>query len=1130
MMSGISSKEEVIGAVEKKAAMATETSLASSLATSMGDNIKNNEGHLELNSSNGITASNASTVAASNLALLKAHSLDVKFEVGDDYEIIETIGTGAYGVVSSARRRDNGQRVAIKKIPNAFDLVTNAKRTLRELKILKHFKHDNIIAIKDILQPAVPYSAFKAVYVVLDLMESDLHQIIHSRQPLTAEHTRYFLYQLLRGLKYIHSANVIHRDLKPSNLLVNENCELKIGDFGMARGLSLHSEEARAFMTEYVATRWYRAPELMLLLHHYSLAIDMWSVGCIFAEMLGRKPLFPGKYYLHQLQLILHILGTPPESVIGGIGAERVRSYVQSLPYRSPIPLTSLYPQAEPSALDLLAAMLRFDPLERISVTQALEHPYLAKYHDSDDEPICVPAFDFEFDKLSLSKEQIKEAILGEIQDFHQRKQGSRKKIQFKPLPKQSNQSSSVNNVLAATPIQQIPVQTLLNKEFQPKKDGIVDKTTQSAQISFSSAVPRFCDQNPSLPLRTQTESCQDVDMPSANSENGLPDTIDLTTPVSAEATPLPSVTGSLAMEEPSSNQKSVTSVTQSHSHPQVSTLSCLSSQVQPSFSLSGPSLSLSESQAQSLSQSLSRSLAKGGRGGAETTRKEGAISEDTKAALKAALLKSALRQRVRDGGSAGLSMEVGDGVGPASSLPSVPALEPRRPVTAQERQREREEKRRKRQERARERERKIKEKEKKEGKESFRGVVLSDNDKSLLERWKRMMDSQADRSQQGLDDSNRTKDSKAVSHLVNSTKQTQVAKEQGHLVSNLEIKQDNKEVCKHKVDEQHKGQCMKDQPATQSNQTLPGFYKQTGLPVSLPFSLTLAQDGGRDVVGGGMSTLDGCAFVKNGTQKQRVEFGERNIQRTSESWTGRESGVATALPQQAQVLLCGSGVVSASTECSSQSSFPQPQLLALGPYVCKSTVLSQGEGLPIEANGGVRMGHQSNGDALLGPESTSEVRNMDKIFPSLIEQPCSIPRNPQPGSSVTATSQPSQEVSISELPASSSIPDIHTVTLQLSKSQVEDILPPVFSVTPKGSGAGYGVGFDLDDLLTQSFTDLQHSDLRDGHSDSAPLSASLLSDWLEVHRMTPADLESLQQELQLGSPMILSDTPTPDT
>uniref|UniRef100_A0A8B9G5J1 Mitogen-activated protein kinase 7 n=1 Tax=Amazona collaria TaxID=241587 RepID=A0A8B9G5J1_9PSIT len=354
--------------------------------------------------------------AGGGLALLNARALDVTFEVGDDYDVIETIGTGAYGVVSSARRRDTGQQVAIKKIPNAFDVVTNAKRTLRELKILKHFKHDNIIGIKDILKPTV--------YVVLDLMESDLHQIIHSSQPLTLEHVRYFLYQLLRGLKYIHSANVLHRDLKPSNLLVNENCELKIGDFGMARGLGADPRHAKAFLTEYVATRWYRAPELLLSLHRYTRAIDMWSVGCIFAEMLGRRQLFPGRNYIHQLQLIMAVLGTPPPAVMGAIGAERVRAYIQSLPPRPAVPWEALFGDADAEALALLARMLRFDPRDRVGVGEALRHPFLAKYHDPEDEPECVPAFDFAFERRALTKEDIKAAIVAEIEDFHARRDG----------------------------------------------------------------------------------------------------------------------------------------------------------------------------------------------------------------------------------------------------------------------------------------------------------------------------------------------------------------------------------------------------------------------------------------------------------------------------------------------------------------------------------------------------------------------------------------------------------------------------------------------------------------------------------------------------------------------------------
>ena len=232
-----------------------------------------------------------------------SNQIEVKFEVDSRYAIVETIGNGAYGVVCSAVDNKTGCKVAIKKISRAFDVPAITKRTLREIKILKHFKHDNVIGIKEILRPPEDLSLFHDVYVVFDLMESDLHHIIHSKQSLSNEHIEYFLYQILRGLKYIHSANIIHRDLKPSNILVNHDCELKIGDFGMARSLLSSPNEQKRVMTEYVATRWYRAPELMLSVHQFSYGIDIWSVGCIFAEMLGRTPIFPGSNYLNQLQV-----------------------------------------------------------------------------------------------------------------------------------------------------------------------------------------------------------------------------------------------------------------------------------------------------------------------------------------------------------------------------------------------------------------------------------------------------------------------------------------------------------------------------------------------------------------------------------------------------------------------------------------------------------------------------------------------------------------------------------------------------------------------------------------------------------------------------------------------------------
>ena len=358
-------------------------------------------------------------MADKRVKIIKHHNISVRFEVDSRYSPLESIGTGAYGVVCAAKDNRTGQRVAIKKIHKAFEMLTVSKRTYRELKILRHLRHENIISILDVMQPPEDLSNFEDVYVVLDLMESDLHHIIHSVQPLSDEHIKFFLYQIMRGLKYIHSANVLHRDLKPSNLLINRNCELKIGDFGMARGLSFSEEEHAMFMTEYVATRWYRAPELMLSLNEYTFSIDMWSVGCIFAEMLGRRQLFPGKNYLNQLQLILSVVGTPSEEYIANVGSDRVKTYLQTLPSRKPVELSVLFPNATSIALELLDQLLQLDPKKRVSPEEALAHKYLSRYHDLKDEPICTPPFDFSFEKKLLTKDELKQAITDEIMDYH---------------------------------------------------------------------------------------------------------------------------------------------------------------------------------------------------------------------------------------------------------------------------------------------------------------------------------------------------------------------------------------------------------------------------------------------------------------------------------------------------------------------------------------------------------------------------------------------------------------------------------------------------------------------------------------------------------------------------------------
>ncbi|KAF5942280.1 hypothetical protein HYC85_019922 [Camellia sinensis] len=361
------------------------------------------------------------------------------FEVTAKYKPpIMPIGKGAYGIVCSALNSETNEHVAIKKIANAFDNKIDAKRTLREIKLLRHMDHENVVAIRDIIPPPQRES-FNDVYIAYELMDTDLHQIIRSNQALSEEHCQYFLYQILRGLKYIHSANVLHRDLKPSNLLLNANCDLKICDFGLARVTS-----ETDFMTEYVVTRWYRAPELLLNSSDYTAAIDVWSVGCIFMELMDRKPLFPGRDHAHQLRLLMELIGTPSEAEFGFLN-ENAKRYIRQLPPFHRQSLTEKFPHVHPAAIDLVEKMLTFDPRQRITgeffkpppngliliviacyetqdmdtVEGALAHPYLTSLHDISDEPICLTPFSFDFENHALSEEQMKELIYREALAFN---------------------------------------------------------------------------------------------------------------------------------------------------------------------------------------------------------------------------------------------------------------------------------------------------------------------------------------------------------------------------------------------------------------------------------------------------------------------------------------------------------------------------------------------------------------------------------------------------------------------------------------------------------------------------------------------------------------------------------------
>lgn len=339
------------------------------------------------------------------------------------FQLQRGIGQGAYGIVCSAQcteSEEGDDKVAIKKVTNIFSKKILCKRALREIKLLAHFRgHKNITFLCDLDIIPDPSGNFNEIYLYEELMECDLHQIIRSKQALTDSHHQSFIYQILCGLKYIHSADVLHRDLKPGNLLVNADCDLKICDFGLARGYSSDDEKNQGFLTEYVATRWYRAPEIILSFQGYTKAIDMWSVGCIFAELMGGYTIFKGKDYVDQLNEIIRVLGTPDEETINNIKSSRAQAYVRSLEFVERIPFESLYPNASANAIDLLSKLLTIDPRQRITVDEALEHPYLEVWHDPLDEPACPRKFNFDFE-VSDDLNEMRDMIVKEVKAFRE--------------------------------------------------------------------------------------------------------------------------------------------------------------------------------------------------------------------------------------------------------------------------------------------------------------------------------------------------------------------------------------------------------------------------------------------------------------------------------------------------------------------------------------------------------------------------------------------------------------------------------------------------------------------------------------------------------------------------------------
>jgi len=281
------------------------------------------------------------------------------------YQKIDKLGEGTYGVVYKAKKRDTGDIVALKRIRLDSEEEGVPCTAIREISLLKELKHPNIVRLYDVIHTE------KKLTLVFEFLDQDLKNYIDDNSGEVAPETvKSFLYQLINGVGYCHEHRVLHRDLKPQNLLINRKGELKLADFGLARAFGI---PVRSYSHE-VVTLWYRAPDVLMGSRKYSTPIDMWSAGCIFAEMATGRPLFPGVNVQDELLRIFKVLGTPTEESWPGVSA--LPEYRADIPVYPALPLEAIVPGLDENGYDLFARLCAYQPEHRITCADALAHPY----------------------------------------------------------------------------------------------------------------------------------------------------------------------------------------------------------------------------------------------------------------------------------------------------------------------------------------------------------------------------------------------------------------------------------------------------------------------------------------------------------------------------------------------------------------------------------------------------------------------------------------------------------------------------------------------------------------------------------------------------------------------------------
>lgn len=352
------------------------------------------------------------------------------------YRVLKKLGRGCYGIVFEAQKLntdddDDEPPYAMKKILNAFKNETDAQRTYREVSYMMEFgDHENIIKVRDCLVSADD----RHLYIFMDMMDSDLAKALMN-DCLEPPHKPLIAYQLTKALKYIHSAQVMHRDLKPSNVLVDISCNVRLADFGWARTSPVIAIARSAPpLTDYASARWYRSPEQTLSARYYTLAVDLWALGCIVAEMHIGRPLLAGTSCLTMMTAMISLLGKPLDGDIAAMdecppgphndGAKLAAMWMEAvkpcLPTES---LADLLKKEDEVTLDFLELLIQFNPKKRMSAADALAHPYLSGHADPDNEPVFGRAIRLALpDTEKFSPGQYRDQVYANVMGFAQAK------------------------------------------------------------------------------------------------------------------------------------------------------------------------------------------------------------------------------------------------------------------------------------------------------------------------------------------------------------------------------------------------------------------------------------------------------------------------------------------------------------------------------------------------------------------------------------------------------------------------------------------------------------------------------------------------------------------------------------